>query len=507
MKAKRIVAALMCLNLCLTAAACGNKEDNSSKEGSSSAVETTVSEAEESTEETSETEGNTDVIENDTDYNVVKTFWKSNIPDTLKENEEDASEGGDYSTNVFEALDRNEEVERSVKIEVTKEDSMDYRRGIISYDIDLKDYADGKVDTVTLGGMDFVKIEREYWGETSIVFMARYEASQMSVTIKVTGDADSEDIQSVLNTIEFTLPEGTETDAPYPWDGEPLITEAGTVQIGSYNLTAKQIIASESILPNDIFDNRVAVVDDTMYALSDYHLYILKVNGTEAELQETVELEDDYGQMSCDENCNVYVSGFMGSLLVYRDGKQADAPEGEDQFVISRDGSFGVEYFTSPDKVNKVTINSDGTASREILPVDTSIISMVSDVFITKDYILISGSSADDNRHRLFMFDHNGNYLKTLADEENDSLGSITGAVQTDNGILAVDGNMRTVILWDNDGKYIGEVNDGDLFGTNYPWISGLMQTKDGNIYVSMVEERTDKSWDEMIMFQLDSDF
>lgn len=244
-----------------------------------------------------------------------------------------------------------------------------------------------------------------------------------------------------------------------------------------------------------------------MYALSDYHLYILKVNGTEAELQETVELEDDYGQMSCDENGNVYVSGFMGSLLVYRDGKQADAPEGEDQFVISRDGSFGVEYFTSPDKVNKVTINSDGTASREILPVDTSIISMVSDVFITKDYILTSGSSADDNRHRLFMFDHNGNYLKTLADEENGSLGSITGAVQTDNGILAVDGNMRTVILWDNDGKYIGEVNDGDLFGTNYPWISGLMQTKDGNIYVSMVEERTDKSWDEMIMFQLDSDF
>lgn len=66
---------------------------------------------------------------------------------------------------------------------------------------------------------------------------------------------------------------------------------------------------------------------------------------------------------------------------------------------------------------------------------------------------------------------------------------------------------MRTVILWDNDGKYIGEVNDGDLFGTNYPWISGLMQTKDGNIYVSMVEERIDKSWDEMIMFQMDSNF
>lgn len=500
MKAKRILAAVMCLNLCLTAAACGNKEESSSKKESSSAAETTVSETDESSLETSETKS-------DTDYNVVKTFWKANIPDTLKENEEYAFEDSDYSSNIFEALNSNEEVERYVKIEVTTEDSLDYRKGIISYDIDLKDYADGKIDTVTLGGMDFVKIETESWGETNTIFMARYEASQMSVTIIITGDADSDDIQSVLNTIEFTLPEGTETDAPYPWDGEPLITQTGTADIGSYNLTAKQIIASESILPNDIFDNRVAVVGDTMYALSDYHLYIFKLNGTDAQLQETVEFENDYSQMSCDENGNVYISGFMGPLLVYRDGKQTDAPDGKDQFVMSRDGSFGVEYFTSPDEVNKVTINEDGTVSRETLPVDTNIISMVSDVFITKDYILISGNAADDSGHKLFMFDHSGKYLKTLADEEDGSLGSITGAVQTDNGILAVDGNMRTVILWDNEGKCLGEADDGDLFGTDYPWISGLTQTKDGKIYVSMIDERTDNSWDEMIMFQLDSNF
>ncbi len=500
MKAKRILAAVMCLNLCLTAAACGNKEDNSSKKESSSAAETTVSEADESSQETSE-------AKSDTDYNVLKTFWKANIPDTLKENEEYASEGSDYSSNIFEALNSNEEVERSVKIEVTTEDSMDYRRGIISYDIDLKDYAEGKIDTVTLGGMDFAKIEHKYFGETNVIYMAHYEDSQTSVTIKVTGDENSDDIQSVLNTIEFTLPEGTETDAPYPWDGEPLITETGTADIGSYSLTAKQIIASESILPNDIFDNRVAVVGDTMYALSDYHLYIFKLNGTDAQLQETVEFENDYSHMSSDENGNVYISGFMGTLLVYRDGKQVDALEVEDQFAVSRDGSFGVEYFTQPDDVNKVTINADGTVSREILPVDTNIISVVSDVFITKDYILISGSAADESGHKLFMFDHSGKYLKTLADEEDGSLGSISGVVQTDNGILAVDGNMRTVILWDNDGKCLGEANDGDLFGTNYPWISGLTQTKDGKIYVSMVDERTDKSWDEMIMFQLDSNF
>ncbi|MGN0631548.1 MAG: hypothetical protein ACI4JN_09500 [Ruminococcus sp.] len=501
MKAKKVLAAVMCLNLCLTAAACGNKEDSSSKKESSSAAETTaVKTDEESAEETSE-------AESDTDYNVVKTFWKANIPDTLKEDEEYASENSDYSDNIFKALNSNNEVERSVEIEICNEDAMDYRKDIIGYDIDLKEYADGKIDTTDLGGLDFIKTETESWGETYTIFKTRYEASQMSVTIKITGDVDSDDIQSVLNTIQFTLPEGTETDAPYPWDGEPLITETGTVTAGSYSLTAKQIVASESILPNDIFDNRVAVVGDTMYALSDYHLYIFKLNGTDAQLQETVELEEDYSHMSSDENGNVYISGFMGPLLVYRDGKQTDAPDVEDQFVISRDGSFGVEYFTKPDEVSKVTMNADGTVSRETLPIGTDIISMVSDVFITKDYILISGSAADESGHKLFVFDHSGKYLKTLADEEDGSLGSITGAVQTDKGILAVDGNMRSVILWDTDGKYIGEADDGDLFGTYYPWISGLNQTKDGKIYVSMVEERADNSWDEMIMFQLDGNF
>ena len=33
--------------------------------------------------------------------------------------------------------------------------------------------AEGKIDTVTLGGMDFARIEHEYFGETNTVFMGR----------------------------------------------------------------------------------------------------------------------------------------------------------------------------------------------------------------------------------------------------------------------------------------------------------------------------------------------
>lgn len=503
MKAKRIIAAVMSLNLCLTAVACGNKEDSSKKDVSSSA-ETTAAETEESKEESSD-----DVSEDksDIDYNVVKTLWKANVPDTLKEDEENSYESSGYTENIFKAVNSNGEEERAINIEITNEDAMEYRKNVISYGIDLKDYAEGNVDTVTMGGMDFAKTEYEYWGEASVIYIARHEASQTSVTIKLTGDAESDDIQNVLNTIEFMLPEGTESDAPYPWDGEPFITGSSTVNIGSYSLTAKQIVASESILPNDIFNNRVVVSGDTMYALSDHHLYIFKISDTEAELKENVEFEEDYSFMSADEGGNVYISGFMEPLLVYRDGKQIDAPDITEQFAISRDGSFGIEYFVQPDEISKVTIKDDGSVEREALSIGTELISLVNDVFVTKDYILISGSAADESGHKLFVFDHSGKHLRTLADEDGSSLGSITGAVQTDNGILAVDGNIRRIILWDNDGKYIGEARDGELFGTNYPWISGLYQTNDGKLFVSMVEERADRSWDEMIMFQLDSNF
>lgn len=118
MKAKKVLAAVICLNLCLTMAACGSK-DNSSKKESSSSAKTTVAEKDESKEKTDETKSEAEEEKNDIDYNVEKTFWKANIPETLKENEDSASEGDDYSSNKFEALNSSEEVERSVKIQVS----------------------------------------------------------------------------------------------------------------------------------------------------------------------------------------------------------------------------------------------------------------------------------------------------------------------------------------------------------------------------------------------------
>ena len=84
-----------------------------------------------------------------------------------------------------------------------------------------------------------------------------------------------------------------------------------------------------------------------------------------------------------------------------------------------------------------------------------------------------------------------------------DNLGSVTYVAETANGFLALDGNMREIVLWTKDGTYIGTADDGDLFGTNYPWFAHGTQLSDGSILVLMTEERPDRSAMEVLVYQL----
>ena len=86
-------------------------------------------------------------------------------------------------------------------------------------------------------------------------------------------------------------------------------------------------------------------------------------------------------------------------------------------------------------------------------------------------------------------------------------MGSITSVVITANGYIALDGNMREILVWNAAGTCIGEIEDSDLFGTSYPWMNGMCRGDDGNIYVCLVDERPDETWDEVLVYRLDTDF
>lgn len=62
---------------------------------------------------------------------------------------------------------------------------------------------------------------------------------------------------------------------------------------------------------------------------------------------------------------------------------------------------------------------------------------------------------------------------------------------------------MRSVVLWNTDGAFIGEIDDGDLFGTDYPWLCAADLQPDGSIVLLLTEDRDDNSAMELVAFRL----
>ena len=74
---------------------------------------------------------------------------------------------------------------------------------------------------------------------------------------------------------------------------------------------------------------------------------------------------------------------------------------------------------------------------------------------------------------------------------------------KTANGFIALDGNMRDVVLWTNDGTWLGAVETEDLFGADYPWLASADVMDDGSILCVMTTERLDQSADELVAFRI----
>lgn len=150
---------------------------------------------------------------------------------------------------------------------------------------------------------------------------------------------------------------------------------------------------------------------------------------------------------------------------------------------------------------NQAFLLVDGALKTE--PIVFKEVDVISHLLIDEKHIYVCGSAVDDSGHKVFVYDANGVLQMTLVDSDGGSLGSITFVAETTNGYLALDGNMRTVVLWTKDGTYIGEADGSDLFGTSYPWFCSGTKLSDGSILVIMTETRADKSAEELLAFKL----
>jgi len=211
------------------------------------------------------------------------------------------------------------------------------------------------------------------------------------------------------------------------------------------------------------------------------------------------EYEFEYVEAS---NGAMVLSGFMQPVVGHDGDAALYSYQGPDNFVMAPDGTWGISWFSSGDATEKYTFK-DGALVGEAMPF--SEVKVISNLNIDDTYIYVAGSSVEGNGHYVFVYDHSGVLQMQLGGDPNGSfgLGSVTFVAKTVNGFLALDGNMREIVLWTADGTWLGAVEDSDLFGTNYPWFATADVMADGSILVVMTEDRADESAMEAISFKI----
>ena len=496
MKKSIIFAVVLVFLLCLTA--CGGGNDTVATEPE---AETTVSAAPESTEPSPEPS------EEPADLGTALTteFWSVSYSDDWSYNEEEdlyESEGY-YSSATLSIMD-GEDAIVSAYIDATIEGPGYYRDYLKDAGIDAYEMVENNaVEFVSIGGVDCVESIGEYWGDPCLSYYGRVEGANATVLVQITGEYDDEMVAALLDTLSFTLEDFGNIDPPWPWNGEPFSTESTvSAMVGTYTLNAQWLPTDESLITDDIFSGRVVASGDKVYVLLDGVLKQYANDGTSLTYEMDIPLNDDYEEICVDTNGVLSVSGFMADFIQIKDGEIIFSYDGPDYVAMHPSGTWGISWFSGSD-VDYITL-SGGTLQMETWTFAE--VDIISSVSISENYIFVSGSSVAHSEQSIFVYDLNGNLQLTLGDKEfgePDSLGSITAVIETASGFVGIDGNMRDVCLWTTDGTYIGSLEDSDLFGTYYPWMSSAASMADGSIIVGMTEEREDSSADEFIVFIL----
>ena len=411
--------------------------------------------------------------------------------------EDDIYKYDDGGSVYLRILDEDGYTDVLVKIEAEEASASSFRGMLHDCQVDLKAYAEGTWVTEDFSGVKLAVADDKYGDR---YFLGRNEAAGVSYTVEVSPWSDPR-AQAVVKNIFFTASGTGNVDPPWPWAGEPITGGTLTQAVGSYTLTAQFLPMKEAVTTFETFDHDIAVVGNKVYVLTDGVLYQYGYDGSGLALDKDISLPNEYELVDKVAGGTIVLSGFLAPVLGLNGENQQFSYEGPDYFTTAPDGTWGINWFVSGEDCEKYTIKN-GTFTGSSFPFPE--VDIISHICIDSKYILVSGSAVEDGEHYLFVYDYSGKLKLQLGDAPDGyGLGSITYATSTGNGFLALDGNMREVVLWSADGTWIGAVDDGDLFGTDYPWFAAADMAEDGSIFIVMTDERPDESADEVIVFRL----
>ena len=468
---KKIFALLLAFVMVFSLAACGDKNPNKP-------------------DDTKQPSGNAD---------ITTSLFEIRLSDGWKNIEEDFKNEEEYSKAVLQVLDPEDNeyylIEATVIVEI--DEPYDFREDLVYYGFNQYEYEVNKAyETVKIGGVDLLKYDD---GEETLVYFNRIEGANASVYVKFDAtDIKDAHIQALLDGITFNIKDIGNVDGPWEWEGKPFSAEPASVQAGSLTVSSTFVPFEKPVTTLETFDHSVAAIGDRVYVLVDGELSECHYDGSVLAFVKAIELpEDDYDRVEATADGTLWVSGGMNDILCIKDGKTVATYEDIDNLAIHPSGKWGVNFFTS-NECSIVTFNGNSFTSKPIVFKEADTIMQLC---VDENNIYVCANAADESGHKIFVYNKDGKLQKTLCDAEGEGLGSVTFVTQTSNGYIAFDGNMRDVLVWDNSGKFVAEISDGDIFSTNYPWFCDSTVLPDGRIFTIMTDEREDKSATELVAF------
>ncbi len=506
---KKVASILLMLSFIVGTCAC-DKQERTKRSGrdSEETSETDDSSETDDTDETSDTDDTSDSKDQTRrtsdsskkgfkdDEKYEGQFWSAYLPTTLKFDEDNSYSTSKYCYDMFRQQGPDGKDEGRLTVVIAPEEAKEFRKKLMTHGIDLHDLKDGKVPTISIGGLDFVSYSTNY----EVYYLYRSEKAGIDISIDVYGDVDSMD--TILDSMRFNLPGGDLKDPPYPWEGEALKPKEGEAKIGDFTVKSTPIIPEESFLPLEKYGNKIVVVGKTLYALSEKTLNVYTIDGSSMKILHEYQLDKEYSEMCRDKDGNVYVSSFIAPMLIYKNGKQIGSDENNtNKTVMSEDGTWGIGYFLTFETAKKITYDKDGKSTIEPFEFSNKAddVGTMESVTVTKDHILVGAHKG------VFVYDFEGKLQLSLLPDPNSthSICSYEAVMETDDCYLALDNTALELVIWDKSGNYIGAVGQKELFDTSSPWPSGITRLPDGSMYISLIDERKDASWDEYMAYRI----
>ena len=438
-------------------------------------------------------------------------FFKVYYPENWNYDKENMQNEVQFSNVRFFDGETRDSSENVVYIVASKEDSYSFRKALVDMGVELEDYAEGKMETISMGNAEYTVMPEN--NSDSNTYKYRYEASATSYTIEIQGEVDNDSVKELLEGIILEQKDEGFTDAPWPWDGTPVQPELTQQMVGQYTIVPEYIPFEKPQGVLQIMEHQFVKNGNQVFHLLGNKLDTYEYSDSGLKFVSSVELEDEYEYLSSDSSGMLYLSPGIQTVIGVKDGQKALQTTVTGDLNMHSSGEWGISFWVNSD-TQKITNQSGNLISEPWILTglndDASRkgpFSMIDDVEVTNSHIMVAGKiAAEDGNTEIIVYDYDGNQLLELGGtdlNDLDKLGAITGMAETENGFVAIDGNMRQIQFWAKDGTHLGAISTDEIFGVRYPWLEDMQLLDDGSILILLTQERDDESADELMFFRL----